>query len=231
MKKYLFLVLFGLANVVSANESETKFADVSQEIKDNVKVYQEEEVGRLLTSVSEKDYYPMIKPGNWIGMKIGAVYQNFIGSDENPDLVIAYAVDTPEQYFFLNRSDEPKIDIESATKHAFKNLRELEIEYYFPKGFHSEVVAIKPGPFASETILSKKHMTNLQAKINADEFFVSIPTRTVLKAISMTSSDEMFEKFVVDHINSWTEHKNARISPYLFIVKDGAIVNYVDLTK
>ncbi|WP_143695512.1 hypothetical protein [Vibrio coralliilyticus] len=222
-------VLLGLSTLVSANELQTKMvAEYPQEILDQAKKAPEG-TAEFLESLTDKDYYPLLKPGDWMGIETGSVYQVLLGSNEDPKLVIAYAAETPSNYFFLDGDKE--IDLQEAASNAFKNIDKLEVEWYFPEGYNEQVVAGMPGSFVSETILSAKQMKKIHSMLGTNEIIVSIPTRTVLSAVAFDSPDDVFAQFASNHIHTWNEHRNSRISPELFIVKDGQIINLIPLTK
>ncbi len=74
-------------------------AEYPQEILDQAKKAPEG-TAEFLESLTDKDYYPLLKPGDWMGIETGSVYQVLLGSNEDPKLVIAYAAETPSNYFF-----------------------------------------------------------------------------------------------------------------------------------
>ena len=49
--------------------------------------------------------YPILKPGDWIGIKAGALRQTIIGDKENPKLVVGFGYDAPNNFVFLKYSD------------------------------------------------------------------------------------------------------------------------------
>ena len=92
MNKLLFILCFGFASFAFSETASNHNSDTIPPAPKSVI--------ESLKLVSEENYFPIIKPGSWTGLPGRAVYQNFIGSDEEPELVIAFAIDTPDQYIF-----------------------------------------------------------------------------------------------------------------------------------
>ncbi|CZF82793.1 hypothetical protein GCE9029_03444 [Grimontia celer] len=213
------MITFSLATLSYASDAPNSNTNILKEAPP--------EAIEFLKGVTEEDYYPLIKPGDWVGIGASSVYQVLIGTEEAPKLVVAYAADTEENYFFLNWDSD--LDVEKAASNAFKNINSLKVEYFYPNGFENQVLTAKPDAFVSETILSENQMNRIHRELGKEEIIVSIPTRTTLSAVAFDSSDEIFAKFAGVHVDAWNEERNARISPYLFILKNGKIVNYLNL--
>lgn len=49
--------------------------------------------------------YPILKPGDWVGVKAGALKQTIIGTQEEPELVVAFGYDTLDNFVFLMPHD------------------------------------------------------------------------------------------------------------------------------
>jgi len=52
-----------------------------------------------------KKIYPILKPGDWVGLKAGAIGQTFVGTPEAPILVAGFGYDTPSNFIFITTKD------------------------------------------------------------------------------------------------------------------------------
>jgi len=178
---------------------------------------------------SEKAYFPILKQGDWIGLKHGAVRQTMIGDSANPYLVIAFGIDTPENFVFLMQTDSTRFDLQSVVNNAYENLDNMEVEFDLSETLDNYVATASGRSFSSEAILSKKHMMQAHEVLDAKELYVSIPRRTGLMVISKDAPKEIMNKFLYLHSYAWNDdsYGNAPIVKDLFIVEDGTVVGSI----
>lgn len=175
--------------------------------------------------------YPILKPGNWIGIKAGAIHQIILGTPEQPELVLAYGYDAPDNFVFVTPDMKP--DRAAVIKEAYENLEKTDVPFEHSEALNGKVLLASGNSFSSEKILSKKHMLKAHELLNADELWVSIPRRTCMMITSRTVEEDIFNKFVYLHGQTWEDdsYGNAPILNALFLVKAGEIHGMIDLDK
>lgn len=79
MNRWIFIILIILSSVVMA-ESEVPLLPekLKKEIDENI---------------SESSYFPVLKPGDWVGIAHGSVHQTLLGEPDKPELVIGFGME------------------------------------------------------------------------------------------------------------------------------------------
>lgn len=172
--------------------------------------------------------YPILKPANWAGIKAGALKQTFIGSKENPQIVIGYGYNTPENFVFLTHQHLKKMDGNKIIKDAYQNLADYQVAFKYTKEQNKKMLIASDTDFSSEKILSVKHMLKAHDMLNAENILVVIPRRRCMLAIAKNAEKEVIDTFVKIHQNIWQDnnHKNAPITSLIFELNRGNIVQY-----
>lgn len=178
---------------------------------------------------SETAYFPILKPGDWLGLEHDAVSQILVGEPEAPEVVIGFGMDTPEHFLFLMHSDEEKINLQNTVKNAYINLDAMEVEFTLSDALDNQVIIASGKPFSSEAILSKKHMLRAHEILKAKQLIVSIPRRTGLMAVSHDAPKEILDKFMYLHSLAWNDasYGNAPIVNSLFVLEAGELVGVI----
>ncbi|SHJ19904.1 Protein of unknown function [Mesonia phycicola] len=192
-----------------------------------------EEIAKIVeqTENSDKKIYPILKPGNWVGLKAGALSSTLIPSADGAEVVIGYGMDTPDNFVFLTQQHLETMDAKQITQEAFTNLEAYHTDFEFVEALNNKALASSGNDFSSERILSKSHMLKAHAMLEAEELLVSIPRRSCMMVISKTADEDTVNKFVYLHNHTWNDDSfgNAPIINALFVVKDGAIVGHISL--
>lgn len=177
--------------------------------------------------------YPILKPGDWVGIKAGAIKQTLIGDEQNPKVVIGFGYDTPENFIFLTHQHLEKMDANQILKEAYQNLEDYNTEFEYSKALENKVLTSSGLDFSSERILSKNHMLKAHNMLNADEILVTIPRRRCMMVVSKNSEKKLLNTFIGLHQNAWQDdsYGNAPIANMLFVLKDGNIVGTFPLDK
>ncbi|HFG1782100.1 TPA: hypothetical protein ACGF1S_003645 [Vibrio cholerae] len=217
MKKLIFIVLLSLSGTALSESG--------------VKPLPEKLEKEISKNMSESSYFPMLKPGDWVGITHGAVHQTLIGEPEKPDLVIGFGMDTPENFIFLMHSDEDKLDIQNVVNNAYSNLESMDVVFTLSQVLDNKVLTASGKPFSSEAILSKKHMLKAHEILNAKQMLVSIPRRTGLMAVSRDAPKEILNQFIYLHSHAWNDasYGNAPIANVLFLLEGGEIVAIIPM--
>ncbi len=192
-----------------------------------------EEIAKIVeqTENSDQKIYPILKPGDWVGLKAGALSSTLIPSENGAEVVIGYGMDTPDNFVFLTQQHLETMDAKQITQEAFTNLEAYNTDFEFVKALNNKALASSGNDFSSERILSKSHMLKAHAMLEAEELLVSIPRRTCMMVISKTADEDTVNKFVYLHNHTWNDDSfgNAPIINALFVVKEGAIVGHIPL--
>ena len=177
--------------------------------------------------------YPILKPGDWVGIKAGAIKQTLVGDEQNPQVVIGFGYDTPENFVFLTQQHLEKMDANQILNEAYQNLEDYKTEFEYSKALDNKVLTSSGLDFSSERILSKNHMLKAHQMLNADEILVTIPRRRCMMVVAKNSEKELLNTFVGLHQNAWQDdsYGNAPIANMLFVLKCGDIVGTFPLDK
>ncbi|MFV0366306.1 MAG: hypothetical protein ACK5JS_07380 [Mangrovibacterium sp.] len=177
--------------------------------------------------------YPILKPGDWVGIKAGALKQTLFGTQEQPELVVAFGYDAPNNFVFLMPKDLEGKDLNQMLKNAYQNLEEIESEFVVSETLNRQVLTASGQDFSSEKILCKGHMLKAHQLLNAKELLVSIPRRRCMMVTSRQVDKELLNTFVNLHNHAWEDdsYGNAPIMNSLFVVIDGLIDGIIPLNK
>lgn len=181
----------------------------------------------LVQSGDVHKVYPILKPGNWVGLRAGAVHQTLIGTAEDPRLVIGYGYDAPDNFIFVTH-DMGK-DNKAILKEAYENLKATHVP--FEKSSNLEILTASGNTFSSEKILDQDHMRKAHQMLEAKELWVSIPRRTCMMIMNKEADQDLLGKFLYLHDHAWKDdsYGNAPIINALFHVVDGEIHGIFDL--
>lgn len=168
--------------------------------------------------------YPIFKPGDWMGVKKGAVHQTLVGTHERPILVVAFGYDAPNSFVFLMQRDVEGKDQNQILQQAYDNLEEVESEFKILE-VPGQRVLISSGNFSSEKILCRNHMLKAHEMLQAKELLVSIPRRSCMLAASKQADEEFLKTVIHLHHSAWVDNTfgNPHILNALLAVTDGRI--------
>ncbi|PKG53479.1 hypothetical protein [Olleya sp. 1-3] len=177
--------------------------------------------------------YPILKPGDWAGIKAGAIKQTLVGNEQNPKVVIGFGYDTPENFVFLTNQHLEKMDSNQILKEAYQNLEDYKTEFEYSKTLENKALTSSGLDFSSERILSKNHMLKAHKMLNSEEILVTIPRRRCMMVVAKNSEKKLLNTFIGLHQNAWQDDSfgNAPIANMLFVMKDGNIVGTFPLDK
>lgn len=175
--------------------------------------------------------YPILKPGDWIGIQAGALKQTLIGTQEAPELVIALGYDAPNNFVFLMPDDLAGKDPGKILQEAYDNLEQIESEFEVSEVLKRQVLTASGQDFSSEKILCRSHMLKAHELLNAKELYVSIPRRSCMMVTSKQVEQELLDTFLYLHNHTWNDatYGNAPIINALFVVVDGNIEGIIPL--
>ncbi|AUC77606.1 DUF1444 family protein [Olleya sp. Bg11-27] len=193
----------------------------------------QEEIDKIVeqTKNSDQKIYPILKPGNWVGLRAGALNSNLIQTEAGPKVVIAYGMDTPDNIVFLTQQHLKTMDQKEITNEAFRNLGNYETEFTYSEALQNKVLTSSGNDFSSERILNEAHMLKAHTMLEADELFVSVPRRTCMMVISGDSDEALLGTFLNLHKDAWEDdsYGNAPIANILFTMKAGRITGHIAL--
>ncbi|MGF1689959.1 hypothetical protein [Photobacterium kagoshimensis] len=185
----------------------------------------------VLIDLKERTFYPIIKSGDWVGIKHGAVYSILVGPRESPQVVIGFGYDTPDNFIFLTHQDSEKIDVNATVNEAFENIDAMDVIFTPSNSLDNKVLTASGLPFSSEAILSKKQMLKAHEILSAKQLLVSIARRTGLMVISKDAPEELLSEFIYLHNHAWNDdsYGNAPIANMLFVIENGEIAGSIPL--
>lgn len=168
--------------------------------------------------------YPILKPGDWIGLKYGAVKKIILGSEGEPKLVVGYGYDAPENFIFLNEDNIKDKNLDDLIAQAFHNLDEYKVNVN--EVMPGKVAIIDGLDFCSEKILSKKFMFEMHELLGSKKLLASIPRRRCMMITSAQDDPAVMKQFRSVHEKTWGDdsYGNAPIINLYFDVNEGEIV-------
>lgn len=177
--------------------------------------------------------YPILKPGDWVGIKAGCLKQTLFGTPDTPTLVLGFGYDAPSNFIFLMPSDLEGKDPDALVKEAYDNLENFKQEFEVSTALNGKVLLASGGDFSSEKILCRSHMLKAHELLGTNELYVSIPRRRCMMITSKSADKELLNTFLALHNHAWEDasYGNAPILNALFIVIDGNIDGMIPLDK
>lgn len=167
--------------------------------------------------------YPILKPGDWVGIEKGALKQTLIGTPEEPTIVVGFGYDAPTNFVFLMPQDLEGKDPQKMLQDAYENLEQISIE--FEPLLNGQILTASGHNFSSEKILCENHMMKAHELLQSKELYVSIPRRKCMMITSRKADKDLFDSFYALHNKMWEDESygNAPIFKGLFVVVDGKI--------
>jgi hypothetical protein len=199
-------------------------AESDKRVEDDIKKIKAGQVNKI---------YPILKPGNWVGIQAGALKQTLFGTPEQPELVVAFGYDAPSNFVFLMPKDLEGKDQNQTLKEAYDNLEQVESNFEISETLNKQVLTASGHDFSSEKILCKSHMLRAHELLQSKELLVSIPRRRCMMVTSRQADKELLNTFVHLHNNAWEDdsYGNAPILNVLFVVIDGQIDGIIPLDR
>lgn len=196
----------------------------------------QEELEKIKTQKESGNHkiFPILKPGDWVGIKAGAIKQTLVGTPENPEVVIGFGYDTPDNFVFLTHQDLEKMNGDQIIKEAFQNLEDFKTEFIPSATLDNKVLTSSGLDFSSERILNQNHMLKAHELLGgAKEILVSIPRRRCMMVMEKGDDKELMGKFINLHNHAWQDdsYGNAPIANMLFVLQEGNIVGTFNLNR
>jgi hypothetical protein len=175
--------------------------------------------------------YPILKPGDWVGIKAGALTKTIVGEKENPKVVIGYGYDTPNNFIFLTYQDLEKKPVQEILQESQDNIDNFQSQFEVSKKLEGYVLTASGSDFSSEKILCKAFMLEAHKLLKADEIIVSIPRRRCMMITSKNAPKEILDMFVLLHQDAWVDESygNAPIANMFFVLRNGEMENIIPL--
>ncbi|WMO13160.1 hypothetical protein [Pseudoalteromonas piscicida] len=185
----------------------------------------------IAMDLKDRTIYPIIKAGDWPGIQYGAVYSVLIGPEDDPEVVIGFGYDTPDNFVFLTHQDGQEIDLNVVVPQAFQNIDALDVTFVPSAVLSNQVLTASGESFSSEAILSQTQMLKAHDMLDAEQLLVSIARRTGLMVVSRDASHDLLDKFIYLHSEAWNDdsYGNAPIANRLFLIENGKIVGSMSL--
>lgn len=191
----------------------------------------DEEMERIVAQKESGSYkiYPVLKPGTWPGLQAGVLRQVLVGKEDNPQVVIGYGYDTPENIIFLTHQDLEKMDAQQIIKEAYENLENFQTIFEYSTAFHNKLLISSGLDFSSERILCKSHMLKAHQMLNAEEIIVTIPRRRCMMVMDRYAETDFLNAFIAMHNDAWQDdsYGNPPIGNLLFVLKEGEIIGTI----
>lgn len=190
----------------------------------------EQDVERIQSGEVHK-IYPILKPGDWVGLRAGCVRQTLFGTPENPTLVVGFGYDAADNFVFLTQDDPKMQDPKAILKEAYENLENFPSEFAVTETPHGKILTASGNDFSAEKILCDSHLLKAHELLNADELLVSIPRRRCMMVMAKGAGKDLQDTFLYLHQEVWNDdsYGNAPILDALFVVVNGQIEGLIPL--
>jgi hypothetical protein len=175
--------------------------------------------------------FPVLKPGHWQGVVFGARAHVWIGTETEPELIVAYGCydhGLVSSYVTNEMSGHGHPD--ALVKEAFDNLEAHHTDFELVE-MGGDRVLIAAGPMAAERVLCQSHMLRAHDKLGVDEMMVSIARRDSFMACAADASDQLRRTIAALHAESWLKPgpPSDRIFNQLVVFNHGNKVGTVNL--
>ncbi len=154
----------------------------------------EKEIEQIKSGTINK-IYPILKPGDWVGVKAGCLKQTLFGTPEDPKLVVGFGYDAPTNFVFLMPSDLEGKDPNAVLNEAYENLENFKQEFEVSTSLGGKMLLASGQDFSSEKILCRSHMLKAHELLQSKELLVSIPRRRCMMITSRQTDKESLNSF------------------------------------
>ena len=161
---------------------------------------------------NKKLIYPILKPGDWVGIKSGAMYRVLIGNDQNPQVVVGYGFETPENFEFLTFQDLKEYPGDTAHSESFKNISAYNSPWIALPGSEGYALTASGKTFSSEKLVCTDFLVAAEFGLKAKEIYVAIPRRGHIYAINIEAPPASMDKFI-DHVFGIYHDKQGHTAP------------------
>ena len=192
----------------------------------------EQEIDRIKSGEIHK-IYPILKPGDWVGLRAGCVRQTLFGNPEAPKLVVGFGYDAPDNFIFLTHDDLETKDPNAILAEAYENLENYPSEFETTETPNGQILTASGKDFSAEKILCASHMLKAHELLKTNELLVSIPRRRCMMVISKQAGQELQDTFHHLHNVTWNDdsYGNAPILNALYVVVNGQIDGLIPLSE
>lgn len=185
---------------------------------------------KMNSSSASGKMFPVIKTGNWEGIEQGAIKQTIIGAPENPVIIVAFAYDEPNSFRYMQYQDiKEYLTAQNIVDEAYRNIDAYPSKMDPHNGENGIILTASGNVFSSEKILCSDFMNEAHELLHTDTLIVSIARRTCMSIVNYYAGTELMEDFKKIHYHTYADdsYNNPQITDGFFIVKEGAIVDFV----
>lgn len=180
--------------------------------------------------------YPCLKENSWQGHEDSLCRPLWSGRASEFMPWVAFGYDHPHTFEFLSKAQvkEGPQDANQVEREAVRNLRlrkvewtEVSVKLSFFKKLKMQVCQ---GDFlAAEKILDVGFMRQAQTALKARGILVGIPVRGVMFAMDGEGGTDRITAFIALIASQYQSAESAPISPAVFALKDGQVVEMVEV--
>jgi hypothetical protein len=176
--------------------------------------------------------YPCLKENDWAGHEASLCRPLWSGRASQFMPWVAFGHDHPHTFQFLSKNEGTQ-DAIQLEREAVRNLRLRQVEWTdvaVKLSFFKKLkMQVCQGDFlAAERILDAGFMTQAQTTLNARGILVGIPVRGMMFAMDGEAGADRITAFVALVASQYRAAESAPISPAVFAMKDGLIVEIVE---
>lgn len=176
---------------------------------------------------------PVLKPAGWEGLAQGARAHVWVGTPDQPLVVVAYAwAADGGQLRYVTSENDLYQDRDELVREAFDNLESYHTDFELVASGGGRMLVSAGRPFVAERVLNQTHMLAAHDKLEAEEILVSIPRRGAMVACAIDCPDQVRQTMISLHNESWAGagHDPDKITGELIVVADGSKIGRMPIS-
>ena len=168
---------------------------------------------------------PVLKPAGWEGLAEGARAHVWLGTPDEPLVLVAYAwAEGDSELTYVTSGNDPFADRDQLVREAFDNLERYHTTFELVESGEGRMLVSAGRPFAAERVLCQSPMLAAHDKLDAAEILVSISRRGAILACAMDCPSQVRQAMIAIHTENWNGAQTDpdRITGELIVVEDGS---------
>lgn len=174
---------------------------------------------------------PVLKPAGWAGLAAGVRAHVWIGTVDDPQVLVAYAEHGDERRDFVDATSEWGRSDEMV-HHAFANLERHHTGFDLIETEGNRLLISVGEPLAAERALIESHMVMAQEKLGAEEVVVSLTRRGLLLVCARDGGRAVRRTMLGAHAEALDSVPSGELlCTDLVLMRDGRLIGTLEITE
>ncbi len=174
---------------------------------------------------------PVLKSESWLVRNPDAMAHVWIGTPDEPVVVVAYAHHDETTLGFVTIDDPAANDREALVREAFDNLENYESDFEVVEADGDRMLVAAGNPFAAERVMCESHMLRAHEELATDSIVVSVTRRGMMLACALDCSDGVKTTMSTLHDESWQAAGDDRILGDFIMFRSGLMRDVLPFEK